>query len=231
MHVTSVNKFHERFNPVVFNMLIDVSYSMMGLLREGVVADSINKVMLPALKGADNRQTDVLRVSLGIFSKERIRSLTRVPGYFTVKELMNRPITDDQLIIDGFNDETALFASMVKGVHSCNTAAKILRNDLHCNTVSAKLVVLTDGEETVNNAEPADIRKAMAYVNPEEVDLEVNLAYFKTGESISRKKFMGIAKECGLKEDHCHFWADHGNSAEAQKKAFRRLVKILSKPR
>lgn len=227
MHVTPINKFHEAINPTVLNVLMDDSYSMTPMRTQGIVSGAINEVMIPALQGAHKHRKDVLRLALGAFSDSKIQSLTKIPGYFTLEQLRRQPISNDQFGVDGLNGMTALFASMVDGINSCLTAARIVRDQLNCRSVKAQLVVMTDGDnQTHNPTTPADVHRTIINADPF-VELHVHLAYFKTNVGIDRAKFMQIAKSCGVTK--CHFWADHGDSLQQQQKAFREFAMIPSK--
>lgn len=229
IYVTQINKFYESINPTVLNILIDDSYSMTPMRNQRIVTDALNEVMIPALEKAHQKRKDVLRVSLGAFSDDKVQSLTKRPGYFKLEELKRQPVTNNHFGGPGLNGGTALYASMVSGIQSCANAAQIIRKQLGCRQVRAELVILTDGDnETMRNETSSDVRAAINDVGTY-VNLRVHMAYFKTNVGIDRAKFMSIAQSCGLGQKNCHFWADHGNSHESQRKAFRKLVDILSK--
>lgn len=228
MYITPINKFHESADPTVLNILIDDSYSMTPMREKHIVTDALNEIMMPALEGAHKKRRDILRISLGAFSDGKIQSLTRRPGYFKLEELKRQPITNDHFGGPGLNGGTALYASMISGIQSCIAAAQIIRENLKCRQVRTELVVLTDGDNETNRPEtPSDVRYAIRSVSTF-VKLRVHMAYFKTDVGIDRVRFKEIAQSCGLESENCHFWADHGNNHEEQRRAFRKLVKVLS---
>jgi hypothetical protein len=228
IYVDPINTFSERVNPTVLNFLFDISYSMMGLLREGIVSDAMNEVMIPGLQGAWKLRQMLLRTALGGFSADKIYSLTKKPGYHKLAYLMKNPVEKESLIRDGVNGETALFMSMMSGIHHAVAGAEVVKKASGCRRVSVKVVVPTDGSNTVNNATPADVKRTIRNV-PAFVDLTVHWAYFKTQDGLAKEEFKKIGAACGLREKDCHFWSDHGTDIEQQRKAFRALVEILSK--
>lgn len=226
LRVTPINRFHEAADPTLLNILIDDSYSMTPMRREGIVADAINEIMIPALKLAHRKRVDVLRTALGAFSGGKIQSLTKIPGYFTLEQLARQPISNNQFGGPDLNNNTALYASLINGVSSLLVAAQIVKEQTNCRKVKAKLIVLTDGDnDTKNPTTEYDVNRYIADAR-KTIDLDVHLAYFKTDVGIDRNKFMRIASACGVTK--CHFWADHGNSATLQRKAFREFAKIPS---
>lgn len=236
MHITKINPFKGSINPTVINMLIDDSRSMTPMRQNGIVTGALNEVMFPGLEGAHPANVNLLRVALGVFSDSKVKSLTERPGFYSLDELKRKPITNDRFGGKGLDGNTALYASMISGIQHCVEAAFSIQNGLNCNKVSAKVIILTDGANCTDNpTTPSDVQRVINQVGVEtkhRVDLTVYLAYFKTDSGMDRNQFIQVARSCGLQEKNCHFWADHSissdNPADDQKRAFRRLIQILS---
>ncbi len=228
MYITPPKRLYETDDPTAMNTLIDISGSMVPLHEEGIPAEAIKQVMLPALSGINEVEKNMLRISLGTFSEGKIRSVTRKPGYFRIEEIMQMPITKNCFLGNGRNGITALYGSIIAGIESCTRAAEIIRQQMHFRSARAEVVIITDGEEIAHNFKPEDVRKTIKSFERSPIKLRVQLAYFNSGVGIDRNKFMRIAKACGLESENCHFWADHGTDMSRQKKAFRRLVLLLS---
>jgi len=233
MYVKKVNPFKGTINPTALNILMDDSGSMREHHEKQTVTKAINEIVVPALKGAHQKNIDLLRVSLGSFSTGKIQSLTRNPGYHSVDDLLRNPVTNDRFGKNGTNNATDLYKSIIGGIDSAVSAAMNIRSQVGCSTVAAQLVLVTDGKNYSNDpATPRDVRRVIEEVGPSSgyrVRLRVHFAYFKTEEGLSEKEFFNIAKECGLNPRDCHFWGHHEATFKAQQKAFRRLLGILSR--
>lgn len=228
MYITKIDRYSERNNPNVTVALFDDSYSMTPLRNSGVLDGAAKEIMLPALRGACEEHQELLRVSVGAFSDNKIIPLTRRPGFFSVSELGRELVIEKILGGPGLNGNTALYRSIISGIRYCESAAKTVLARMNCRYVTANVVILTDGENTEQDATTRYVRDVIHSVDRRCIDLRVSLAYFKTSGRISRERFIQIAKECGLDERDCHFWADHGNSLYELQRAFRRLIDILS---
>jgi len=229
IHVTPINTFHEKMDPTVVNIIIDDSYSMTPMRKEGIVALSINEIMIPGMREAHKTAKSLLRVALGAFSDDKIQSLTKKPGYFAINELIKQPIANNRFGGPGLNGNTALYASMIDAIDSSEAAALIVKKQLGCRQVKARVIVLTDGENfTEDTTTATDVRNALKDVDGG-VKMNLHLAYFKTNTSMTRKSFLKVATDCGIDHKNCHFWADHGTDLAAQKKAFRSLIQVLSR--
>lgn len=231
VYVSRLNMRSERFAPTIMNILVDDSRSMTPMREKSIVTCALNEVTLPAIKGTQSERKTMLRISLGAFSDDKVQSLTPRPGYYTIDELMRKDmeIKNDRFgKLVGLDGNTALYASIISGIHSIQGAAKVIRDATTYKKLKSHLIVMTDGENcTENPTTPKDVQNAIESVESY-LDLKVHLAYFKTGVSIDRHAFERIAGTCGIPKNQCHFWADHGNSIEQQKKAFRRFAMIPS---
>jgi hypothetical protein len=227
MYITTISYFSERNNPNITNFLIDDSFSMSKIRRAGFLEKAVTEIMIPALEGAAEDHQELLRISLGAFSDGKIQSLTKNPGFFSLKELKKKQIIAQILGGPGLNGGTALYRSIISGIQSCKAAAEIVRGDLNCRKVTLNVVCLTDGANNDRTTSTKDVANEIRNT-PGYMDLNVSLAYFKTNEAITRAQFIHIAQECGLTKNDCHFFADHGDSMDDQKLAFRTLMGTLS---
>jgi hypothetical protein len=227
IYVEHIDRLKEAMNPTVLNFLTDGSGSMKKLNKQGIPCETINQVLIPALKGSHPDRRGLLRTSIGIFSDGKIEGLTR--GYLSVDQLMRRPIKNTDLYKPGANRATALYASIISAVKSCFGAAQVIKNMRGCTLVKAHAAILTDGANYTNDPTTAkDVAMAVRQANSNGVELKVYMAYFKTEEGLREKDFRAVAKECGVENNNCYFWADHGDTLEEQRKAFRHMVGTLS---
>jgi hypothetical protein len=227
LYVEHIDRLKEAINPTVLNFLTDTTGSMDTLNEQGIPCDTINEVLIPALKGAHPDRQGLLRISIGAFSDGKIEGLTR--GYLSVEQLLRRPIRNEELYKPGLNRSTALYASMVSGIKSCSTAAQVIRKMRGCQLVKAHVAILTDGANyTGDSTTTRDVATAIRQLKTSEVDLKLYMAYFKTKTGLNEKTFRSVAKECGVLDGDCYFWSDHGSTLKEQRKAFRHLVEVLS---
>lgn len=224
MKATKMDGNSETGQPMIFDVILDVSQSMNSLFNE--LVDCFNDIMIPALKGVCAEQKNALRLGCMLFSDKLIPAW---PGYKSLKELGAKPLKRSAIDQPGLNGCTALYGAMRAGILWTAAAMDFMREEGRGGVPKGKVIVLTDG---ANNLEPQDItivKKTMDEISKINArNLQRVIGYFNTGSGLTEDQFNALVNATCF-EGLGFYDIAKGNNPKEQQASFRHHFGVFSR--
>jgi len=220
---TKMNYKEEAGQPIIFDVILDISGSMKDFYNE--LVDCFNDIMIPSLKEASHRYKGSLRIGCLLFSTNLVPAWQ---GFKTLKELGSTPLKRSMLNQSGLQGRTALYGSMRAGVLWTAAAMEHMHENGRGEFPKGKIIVLTDG---ANNEPPEDemaVKSALdnlSKVNRQ--NLQSVIGFFDTDGGLTESAFKTMVSKTGFAGLGFYGIAD-GKSIEEKRSSFRHHFKIFS---
>lgn len=221
MRATKMDRNSEIGEPTIFDVILDCSGSMDDL-RDDLV-DCFNTIMIPALAGVCQRNKNALRLGCMLFSGQLIPAWY---GYKSLKELGPKPLKREMLDQPGLGGGTALYGAMRAGLLWTASAMKEMSDEGDGETPTGKIIILTDGANTLEPSDPSTVKRTVDGLGKAKVKKVIG--FFNTSQGLKKHEFDAMVKNTGF-EGVGFYDIAGGSDLKAKRASFRHYFDLFSK--
>ncbi|MFA4817502.1 MAG: vWA domain-containing protein [Parcubacteria group bacterium] len=223
MRVTKMDRKSEIGQPIIFDVILDISGSMDDFYDE--LVNCFNEIMIPSLKEASKRYKGPMRLGCLLFSDELVPAWW---GYKTLIELGPNPLKRSMLNQPGLKGRTALYGAMKAGILWTAAAMENMRDTGHGESPKSKIIVLTDGANNLHPLEESAVTKTLNNIGNENLEsLQRVIGFFNTDDGLTESKFKKMAKDTNF-EGLGFYDIAKGKDIKAKRASFRHHFQIFS---
>lgn len=220
---TPMDRRHETGQPIIFDIILDISGSM-GLLLDELVK-CFNEIMLPSLQEASKRFKGPMRVGCMLFSEKMVPAWR---GYKSLGELDKNPLKREMLDQPGLNGLTALYGAMRAGVLWTAASMEQMYKTGRGEVPKGKIIVLSDGANNIAPNEPSAVTNALVSIGEKNrKNIQRMIGFFNTSDGLTEPQFNALAKTTDFYGLGFYKIAK-GENVDEMRASFRHKFKIFS---
>lgn len=218
--VTQIDTRTENRGSIVIDFGLDISGSMQGVFPQ--LATDINQVCLPAFNAAADDYKKAIRIGCTLFACNVGHGWL---GYKSLKQLGTTALkTDFASSRPELGGSTSLHAGTIHAYTQGRMAAEWLFAAT-AKSVSHKLVILTDGQNT-NSPDVSEVSKRLRAISNPAI-FQSLLIYYETGAGLNKNQIETMSRQMGFGK--YLFFGKDGLSVEKRRAGFRHELDIWSR--